>query len=168
MSRALQSPRLSYTPLISEDGDELHQLWISPGVRRFLWDDVIIERAQTAAILRENEGLFAQHGYGLWGARLLGEEPLCGFTGFWHFHEPPVLEILFGLAEPFWGQGLATEMAQTMVEFGLRECGWSVIRGSTDYENGASTRVMDKLGFKQVRRAASGGLDTLFYELIPD
>ena len=42
-----------------------------------------------------------------------------------------------------------------------------VVRASTDVANSASVRVLEKLGFRFVRRSTVGGLPTLFYEMRP-
>ena len=39
------------------------------------------------------------------------------------------------------------------------------LRASTDAANRASVRVLEKTGFRFVRRAEVGGLDTVFYGL---
>jgi hypothetical protein len=52
------------------DVDDLHALWCSPEVRKYLWDDEIIARQRPASLAEESLRLFSAHGYGLWGARL--------------------------------------------------------------------------------------------------
>lgn len=163
MPTELRTPRLHLRPLNASDSSALHGLWTHPDVRRYLWDDVVIPPEQTAAIIAESERLFATEGYGLWGARLPEEPGLVGFGGFWYFRDPPELELLFGIAAPRWGQGLATELAARILRFGLDRVGLTEVRASTDAPNAASVRVLEKLGFVQGRRATVAGLDTLFF-----
>ena len=75
----------------------------------YLWDGERIPREGTAEIVDRSRELFATRGCGLWGARLAGEVRLLGFGGYWHFHEPPELELLYGIAAGHWRQGCATE-----------------------------------------------------------
>ena len=69
MAATIRTPRLELTPLTAADAAELHALWTDAAVRRHLWDGVAIPPEQTAAAVAESERLFADSGYGLWGAR---------------------------------------------------------------------------------------------------
>ena len=143
--------------------DELHALWSSPEVRNYLWDDEVIARQRTASLVRESLRLFVAYGYGLWGAKLHDREELIGFGGFWYFHTPPKLELLYGVAAAHWNRGLATEIAQTLVRYGFEELEFSEVWASTDAPNKASARVLEKAGLRFERRAVVEGLETLFY-----
>lgn len=136
--RRLVTPRLSLSPLRSADIADLHALWTSPGVRRYLWDN---EASATA------------------------EGKIAGFGGYWHLRDPPELELLYGVAEPLWGRGLATELARAMVDYAWAALGFLELNASTDVGNIASARVLEKLGFTLARRAVVGGLDTFFCHL---
>lgn len=167
---ALRSARLGLTPVTDRDGDELHRLWTSPGVRRFLWDGEIIAPERTAEAVAASAALFATHGFGLWVARVPGSTAIAGFTGLWPFRDPPEFELLFGVAEPLWGRGYAVEIAQAVLDHCRTPLAMTEVRASTDAANHASVRVLEKLGFTQCRREIVDGLDTRFFELslIPD
>src|SRR5688572_14619101 len=110
----LHTSRLTLAPLRPNDAAELHEIWTAPGVRRFLWDDEVIPAEQTAGLVETSAALFADRGLGLWGARLCDASSrlsFAGFAGYWFFRDPPELELLYGVAEPLWGRGLATELA---------------------------------------------------------
>jgi RimJ/RimL family protein N-acetyltransferase len=51
-----------------------------------------------------------------------------------------------------WGHGFATEAAGEMLRFGFEELGLHRIHASADTRNGASIRVLDKLGMRQEGR----------------
>jgi [ribosomal protein S5]-alanine N-acetyltransferase len=132
-------------------------------VRRYLWDNEVIARQRTASLVAESLSLFAAHGYGLWGARLHDREELVGFGGFWYFHTPPKLELLYGIAPEHWNRGLATEIAQALVRYGFEELEFSEVRASTDAPNAPSASVLEKAGLRLERRAVIDELETLFY-----
>ena len=161
--RDLRTSRLELRPLAPMDTEPLHALWTAPGVRRYLWDDEVIPLDRTRAVVAESIRLFETAGYGLWGVRLHSAAVLAGFGGYWFFHEPPRLELLFGVAESQWGKGMATELASALLAFGLTRCRFREILASTDAPNVRSVRVLTKLGFRLERRARSKGLDTLFF-----
>ena len=161
----LETPRLQLRPFRPHDVPALHTLWTDADVRRFLWDGEIIPLEQTAAIVDESERLFSTERRGLWGAWTRMDSALCGFGGFWPFRDPPEVELLYGLGRTYWGQGLATEIARAIVEYGVDQLQMREIRASTDPPNEASFRVLERLGFTLERREALGGRDTLFFSL---
>jgi ribosomal-protein-alanine N-acetyltransferase len=161
----LTTRRLALHPVVEEEAQPLHALWSSAGVRRFLWDDEIIPLSRTEAAIAESRRQFAERGHGLWCAWLAKPRELCGFGGIWPFRDPPELELLYGVAEPLWGQGYATEIAQGIVGHCFQSLSMSVVRASTDAENVASIHVLEKLKFDFVDRKTVASLDTVFYEL---
>jgi ribosomal-protein-alanine N-acetyltransferase len=164
MPPILRTSRCELRPVTAADTAELHALWISPGVRRFLWDNEIITVERAVETVSLSEYLFKRRRPGLWAVRRKGSPAIDGFAGFLLFREPPVYELLFGIAEPLWGQGLAVEAARAVMVYCAASFEMRVFRASTDAGNAASVRVLDKLGFRQVRRAVVDGLDTIFFE----
>jgi ribosomal-protein-alanine N-acetyltransferase len=160
----LSTPRCELRPITAVDAQRLHEVWTSPGVRRYLWDDEIIPLEQTRAAIETSQQLFRDHGYGLWGAWPTASTELAGFTGLWPFRDPPELELLYGVAEPWWGQGYAVEIAQGVLAYCTDSLRMPIVRASTDTANVASVRVLEKLGFVRMRQSTVAGLDTVFFE----
>jgi RimJ/RimL family protein N-acetyltransferase len=73
---------------------------------------------------------------------------ICGFTG------PPesdgVAEIAYSIAPTYQGKGYATEAAMALVEFASASGYVRTIRAHTLAEVDASTRVLEKCGFKKI------------------
>ncbi|HEX9945132.1 MAG TPA: GNAT family N-acetyltransferase [Thermoanaerobaculia bacterium] len=159
----LRTERLSLSPVEPADLDALHAMWTAPGVRRYLWDDEIIPMQKTREAVAESERLFRTEGTGLWLVRGKESPQPIGFCGYWYFRTPPERELLYGIAEEHWGKGYATEAAVAMLRHGFEELGFAEIVASTDATNAASVRVMEKAGMRFLRRATSGGLDTIYY-----
>jgi ribosomal-protein-alanine N-acetyltransferase len=162
---ALTTPRCRLCPLDAADDAALHALFTSPGIRRYLWDDEVIPLAQTRDVIERSRRMFAADRFGLWGVRATGVAGLAGFAGLWPFRDPPEIELLYGIAEPAWGQGYAAEAAAAVLAYSFDALGADSVRASTGVANRASMRVLDKLGFAFVDRRVAGGLDTMFYEL---
>jgi RimJ/RimL family protein N-acetyltransferase len=160
----LTTSRCELRPVRADDINELHALWIMPGVRRFLWDDEIISRERAAEVVASSAEFFDRHRFGLWAVRVRHAPAIQGFAGIWPFRDPPEFELLFGIAEPLWGQGYAVEAAQAVLAYCASVIEMPMVRASTDAGNAASLRVLHKLGFSEVRRATVDGLDTIFFE----
>jgi ribosomal-protein-alanine N-acetyltransferase len=165
VGKIIETERLRLTPFVPAEMEDLHLLWTRPEVRRYLWDGEIIPEAQTTAILRQNAALFARRGYGLWGVRRKDSDVLQGFGGFWHFRDPPELELILGFRSTAWNQGFATEAGAALVRHAFQDLGFDEVRGSTDAPNERSARLMQRLGMEFERREVVGGLDTVFYAI---
>jgi GNAT superfamily N-acetyltransferase len=61
--------------------------------------------------------------------------------------ETGVIEIGYGLAEPFRGRTYGTELVGAMTEWLLAQPGIQAVRASTLADNAASRRVLEKNGF---------------------
>lgn len=161
----LTTRRFVLRPITRADASPLHDLWASPGVRRFLWDDQVIPIERTREAIEQSQRFFREYQYGLWGAWSIERLTLDGFAGMWPFREPAAMELLYGVAERLWGKGCATEIAEAVIAYCFDGLSISIVRASTDAANVASIRVLEKLGFDFVHRSTVGGLDTVFYEL---
>ena len=164
----IETERLRMKPVRRDGLDDLHALWVSPGVRRYLWDDEIIPREQALSAIEESLSLFEQEGWGLWALERKGESGLAGFCGYWLFHDPPQMELLYGAASQLWGTGLAAEAARAMIRYGFEELAFDRIDASADAPNSASVRVMEKAGMFFDRREITNGADTIYYRILRD
>jgi ribosomal-protein-alanine N-acetyltransferase len=161
----IETARLRMRPATLGDIDALHRLWTDPGVRRYLWDDVIISREQAAEVVTSSLETFATHGFGQWVVMPKEEDEVIGFCGFRFFGEEPEVEILYGLASSHWGQGLATEAAQAMLRCGFEEHGFERIWAGADPPNAASFRIMEKTGMSFIKRTRVNGLEAIYYAI---
>jgi len=161
----IETPRLQLRPLTLDDADDLHRIWTEPGVRKYLWDDELISPELVESTIQRSIDSFKTNDYGLWAVRTADQETLMGFCGFWFFHEPPKLELLYGLSEASWGQGLAAEAAIAMINFGFTELSFERIEASTDAGNAASTKVMQRAGMEFWKRENTNRLDTIYYAI---
>jgi RimJ/RimL family protein N-acetyltransferase len=161
----IETARLRLRPFTLDDVDDLHRLWTEPGVRQYLWDGEVIPRERAESIIKTSLALFEAQGFGLWVVLPEMDEALIGFCGFWYFHEPPKLELLYGIAPAYWNKGLATEAARAMIRHGFEELSFVRIEASTDAANLASLRVMEQAGMSFLKRELSNGLDTIYYDI---
>lgn len=133
-------------------------------MRKYLWDDEIIPRERAAAVLEATITDFAARGYGLWAVSTTTSDAFIGFCGF-RPSETGEPELLYGLAPHWWGKGLATEAAHTVLAYGFQHLGLPRVVAATDVPNLASVRVLERIGMRFERRGRLNGLDTFFYSL---
>lgn len=113
-----------------------------------------LSREESDNLAEGIEAHFEQHGFGPYAAELLDGQVFIGYIGLAvprfqaHFTSPgrPCVEIGWRLAAQYWGRGLATEGARTVVEHAFGELGLSELVSFTVPGNLRSRRVMEKLG----------------------
>ena len=159
----LTTDRLILRPVEKRDTDALLALWRDADVRKYLWDDVIIERDSARAVVDRNVRDWQEHGYGLWSAMLPDSGELAGFVGFRSSDERPEPELLFGFLAKYWHTGLASEAARAVTGW-IFQRGHRAIWAATDPPNAASVRLMERLGMTFVRHGILDGREALFYE----
>jgi RimJ/RimL family protein N-acetyltransferase len=151
-------------PLTADDVDVMHALWTDPGIRKYLWDDLIIDRERAAEVVAASCAAFSEQGYGLWAIHLKESGEPIGFCGL-RRSENGAPDLLYGLWPRWWGRGLVAEAAQAVLTYTFDVLGHTTVEGATDALNQASIRVMERLGMRFTRRGTLNGLDTVFYEL---
>jgi RimJ/RimL family protein N-acetyltransferase len=161
----MQSERLIYRPLAPDTLDVFHRLVQDEHVRRYMMDGQLFPREWSEARMRESQALLERRGVTIWLAHDKATGEVVGFCGFWiapSFVEP---QLLYALPEHWTGRGLATEMARAAIEQARGEAGFTEIVADVDEINGASVRVLERLGFERTgtRRGAFG--DILLFRL---
>ena len=159
-------------PFAMDDVDDLHRLWIDPGVRKFLWDDQIISRETAVAVVESSIESFVNRGFGFWAIHFKNDPEVIGFGGLRHFTEDGgvtrEVEILYGVAPGYWGKGIATEAAGAVLRYGFEESELAYIYAGADPPNAASFRVIEKLGMKFARKIVVNGADVIYYAICRD
>jgi [ribosomal protein S5]-alanine N-acetyltransferase len=142
----LETPRLLLRQFTLEDLDGLAALYADPTVMTFLGGPRSYERAQQhlAQIMQNYE----EYGFGLWATVHKGERQLMGRCGL----IPQVIagksevEIGYLLAKEYWGQGLASEAAAAIRDYGFSTVGCDRLISLIDPQNFASQKVAQRAG----------------------
>ena len=161
----LLTARLALRPFAPADVEALHRLFLDPGVRRWLLDDELVPIDWVRGEIEASDARFRAGSAGLWTVAERERPDVIGFAGFRPFHDPPELELLYGLHPAHWGRGLATEAARAVVDHAFQRLGFREVVASADTPNVASLRVMERLGMRFRARCERGGRDTAFYRL---
>lgn len=162
---ALLTARLRLRPYRERDVDRLWHLWTDPAVRRYLWDDAIIDRDTAAGVVRESMACTAEHDFGHWAMcrRDGDDDSIIGFCGLRVHEALPEVELLYGLDPAVWGLGLASEAARAWLRYGFEQLGRDRIWALTDTPNERSQAVMRRLGMRFDARLDHDGQDSVRY-----
>lgn len=127
-----------------------------PEVMRYIRDGKTRSRAQSARSIASFQQGWRARGYGLFAVEAKDTGDLIGFAGL---SSPdflpevyPSVEIGWRFSKPNWGRGYASEAAAAALAFGVKDRGITDIVSICQIENGASARIMQKLGMVFDRR----------------
>lgn len=104
-----------------------------------------------------------EQGYGFWILVHKVDARPIGWGGLNWLSDKEETEVLYALDKPYWGQGLATEVARFSVNYGFEIVGLKEIIGLVVPENTASARVLEKAGLHPTGRAQYFGTELMRY-----
>jgi RimJ/RimL family protein N-acetyltransferase len=148
--KVLETEHLVFRHFVSADLDDLFALYCDPEVTRYIPD-----APRTIDETRQELEWF-QHGHpkhpelGLWATLHKETGHFIGRCGLlpWTLEGQFEVEVAYALARPYWGQGLGTEAALAIRDYGFEQLGLARLVCLIDPENRASARVAEKLGMK--------------------
>ena len=137
-----------------DDLDALWALYCDPEITKYIPD---APRSREEA---REELEWHMHGHprhpelGLWATihkatgRFIGR---CGLLP-WAIDGADEVEVAYTIAREYWGQGLGTEAAQAILQYGFEKLNLSRMVCLIDPENTASQRVAEKMGMTFERK----------------
>ncbi|MFB7361564.1 GNAT family N-acetyltransferase [Streptomyces hydrogenans] len=146
----LETPRLVLRRWREDDLAPMAAVNADAEVMRWIGDGGVRDEEQTRRGIEAMEHAWDRHGFGLFAVEIRSTGELGGFTGL---SVPdflpellPAVEVGWRLGRAHWGQGLATEAAAAALRFGFEDRGLGRIVSIVQLDNGASERVITKLG----------------------
>lgn len=157
----LETERLFLREWVPDDWKRYKPLATDPRVLRYiaggLSSDERIRRFVDGGIEKAK-----RRGWILWPVIHRRDSELIGFCGFGDGF-PPDVEIGWRLRPEYWRQGLATEMARAVMEYGWQRFQFERLIAVIHPGNRASIRVAEKLGMMQETTFTYRGLEVLRY-----
>ncbi len=110
---------------------------------------------------------YLECGFGLYALIHKQNQELIGYCGFFvqAIEQQKEVEIGYRLATKYWGQGLATEAAQAVFEYGKQRFGFKRFVCLIEPANSRSIRVAKKLGMELEKKIVYYGLDVEMYSI---
>lgn len=137
-----------------DDLDSLWALYCNPNITKFIPD---APRSYEEA-KEELEWFMNGHPkypeLGLWATIHKDSGKFIGRCGLlpWTIENQFDIEVAYTIAEDYWGQGLATEAAQGILDYGFETLQLSRLICLIDPDNVASQKVAQKIGMKFERK----------------
>lgn len=150
MAIILETQRLILRHQVISDLDDLWALYCNPHITKFIPD---APRSREEA---QEELEWHMHGHpkhpelGLWATIHKETGKFIGRCGLlpWEIEGQQEVEVAYTIAQEFWGQGLGTEIAQAILEYGFEKLNLARLICLIDEENIASQKVAERIGMK--------------------
>lgn len=148
----LQTMRLTLSPCRPRDRADFIDLERDPEVMRFLngGHAVYSEQADPDSAFLMPRGTEPH----VWTARRTTDDTFVGWFCLWPDSDT-LAELGYRLRRMDWGQGLATEGASALIDWGFGTGGYDKIVATTMAVNRASRRVMEKIGMNHARTVSA-------------
>jgi len=162
-SPIIETNRLQLRLFEQSDVERLYLLYSDPQVMRYMRGTRSREQAEEhiQAFARQYE----KTGFTLWAVEQKTDGEFVGRVGLMPLDGTQEVELGYAIARPHWGKGFATEASVACLDLGFRQLALEFIAAIAVPENGASLRVMKKLGFKFVREDCYYDMDVLYHRL---
>jgi len=120
---------------------------------------------QTQEYLRTNLDHWDRYGFGLWMVRDASGHDIIGRALVRHLDVEGAAEVEIGYAlhAPWWGRGLATEIANRCLVIGHGNPGLASLVAITLPTNDGSRHVMEKVGMRYERDVTHAGMQHVLY-----
>ena len=107
-----------------------------------------------------------RHGFSFWAVVERGGGQLIGDAGLYHGEDgSPEIELGYTLGRAWWGRGYATEAAAACRDVAFERLALETVTAIADPANGASARVLEKVGMHLAGRRIAYGRGHLVYRL---
>lgn len=176
----IETENLIIRPYSIEDLEDLHNVYSDEAVMAFIPEGVMSYEWVKDLIKWMNEYCYENNTPDhiiKFGVSVVHKESekVIGWCGLGALDcKPEDVEIFYGLSSEYWGQGLATEAAKAMLNYGFEVIGLNRIIAIVNPNNIASKKVIEKIGmrFKSVLKVDDpnyNGYDgELYYSMTKD
>lgn len=160
----LETKRLILRMFEPDDLEALHQIFSKQNVMKYLGlHGEPMSKSETETALLSMIKHWQRHGFGRWAVISKENEKLIGCAGLRSYEQDA--ELVYLIDEPYWKQGLATEIAVACLNFGFDKHNFKKIIAFARPENTASRKVMEKIGMRFAEESVVFGIFVVRYEL---
>jgi RimJ/RimL family protein N-acetyltransferase len=155
MAIILETKRLLLRHQVPADLDDLWALYCDPEITKYIPDAPRSREEAKEELEWHMNGHPRFPELGLWGTIHKETGKFIGRCGLlpWTIEGQHEVEIAYTIAREYWGQGLATEVARAILQYGFVKLNLSRLICLIDAENNASRKVAEKIGMTFEREA---------------
>lgn len=170
MAIILETERLLLRHLILDDLEELFALYSDPEIRKYFPEGVLTHDETKEELEWHMNGHPEHPELGLWATIYKETGKFIGRCGLLpgEIDSKLEVEIAYLLDKEFWGQGLASEAAKGILEYGFEKLNLTRLICLIDPQNVASQKVAKRIGMtleRSVEGIAGDNFPTLIYSI---
>ena len=146
--KILETNRLILRHQVLDDLDDLFALYCDLDVSRYIPDAPHTYKGAREELEWHMNGHPKYPELGLWATIHKESNEFIGRCGLlpWTIDGQDEVEVAYLISKDYWGQGLGTEAAQAILDYGFEKLNRSRLICLIDKENLASIRVAEKIG----------------------
>ncbi len=166
----LETKRLILRHQVIQDLDDLWALYCNPDITKYIPDAPRSREEAREELEWHMNGHPRFPELGLWATIHKETGKFIGRCGLlpWTIDGQQEVEVAYTIAQEFWGQGLATEAARAILQYGFEKLNITRLICLIDPENIASQRVAERTGMTLERKVdgiAGDNFPTLIYSI---
>ncbi len=144
----LETERLAFRRLLPSDLDDLYALYRDPEMRRYYPEGTLTYEETKEELEWFLNGHPAHPELGLWATIHKQSNQFIGRCGLlpWTIDGQHEVEVAYMIAKNYWRQGLGSEAAQGILNYGFEQLGLTRLVCLIDRENEASLKVATSVG----------------------
>ncbi len=137
------------------------QIVADPEVMKFIWNGSTQNASEAADFVQNFIRIEQERGWIPWAVEEKATGVLMGWCGFGR--RDGQVDFGYRFARSFWGMGLGSEVAQAVLAYGISHFHFTKCTAAVHIENTASVRILEKLGFRFVRKIEQQGIQIAHY-----
>ena len=151
----IETPRLILRDFQESDLDSFYELDSDPLVHTYLGNNPVLDKNQALETIYKVQKQYEEFGIGRWSTIEKSSGNFIGWSGLKFLNDDWAkytnqYDVGYRFMPKYWGNGYATEASLAALEFGFTTLKLNEIIGTSNIENKASLRVLEKCGLKHV------------------
>jgi len=170
MKLILETDRLILREFLLSDAEAFFAMDSNPNVHQYLWNKPVQKMEETIEIIEFVRKQYTENGIGRFAMILKETNEFIGWAGL-KFNteivnnETNFYDIGYRLVEKFWGKGYASEATFAWLKYAFETMNIKTIEAAAHTENGASNRILQKIGMQMTEQYLEDGISWNWYQL---
>ncbi len=160
-----ETERLILRESIIDDAPDLFEMNSDTEVLKYTGDAAFRSVEETEELIR-NYRDYEKYGYGRWTTIVKATNEVIGFCGLKYLEDIYETDLGYRWKKKHWGKGYATEAGSACLQYGFDKLNLKQVIAQVLKDNGASIRVLEKLGMKYWKVLDTEENPGLFYRIM--
>jgi ribosomal-protein-alanine N-acetyltransferase len=148
MHIVFQSRRLLFREFTTCDASLIYDLNKDDKIRKYVHEAIPTLESSEKSLREIILPQYKLYKHGRWALHLKSTQEFIGWCGLKHIAEANEIDLGYRLMKNFWGNGYASEAAETCIRYGFEQLNIQKIIARAHVDNIASIKVIEKCGMK--------------------